>query len=629
MDNCVATLTSLEALKLLPKNQAVEIRLDLIPEWRDTEVLNLWLRANEERKIILTFRPLDGVDRFEMLQDVYWNGIDYLDVELDGDSDYIHQMRELLSDKDVRLIYSSHNYSSYDSHLPFYSDYLKYKREGDLYKYAGQGEKNVASNYKAWMSSLGELEDMHSGICIVMGSEGQFSRIKGVELGMPWTYVSCDSKLEAAPGQLTLDEWKNIEGELGRVKKLNAVVGQPILHSKSPNIFNTVFLKNNKNEKYIRWAIDNPEELKKWGEELSLGFINITAPYKKEVAGAFGYGDDGSAFNYYKFNSSVLKNTDVLALIDILNEHKEGKSKLVLFGGGGAAEAVLSANKGRLPVQLYARSPERVRIDLDYVDVRSLYDQIELNNCIVVYTIPSSVLPSLNVQFGENVVWVDANYKDSTKDLLNNRAQYVSGTTWLQKQAEPIINEYGQNLNEEEWSSVLNTVNGYSRIALVGLPGAGKTSIGTELAHRLGWDHIDMDDFIEEEAGKSIPYIFQNEGEAVFRNLEVDALRKIQNESQVVVSCGGGVIESGMARVLLENNFLVFFLLVEPEESARRINGSDRPLLMNRNATEVANELFQSRKHRYLKISDLILDVTNRSIDEAADKLYEEYSQTF
>ena len=80
-----------------------------------------------------------------------------------------------------------------------------------------------------------------------------------------------------------------------------------------------------------------------------------------------------------------------------------------------------------------------------------------------------------------------------------------------------------------------------TNIVLIGMTGSGKTTIGKELASRLKLSFIDMDDFIEKQAGKSIPELFE-QGEAVFRSLETDACIKLADATDTVISTGGGAV---------------------------------------------------------------------------------------
>jgi shikimate kinase len=90
------------------------------------------------------------------------------------------------------------------------------------------------------------------------------------------------------------------------------------------------------------------------------------------------------------------------------------------------------------------------------------------------------------------------------------------------------------------------------RIVLTGFMGAGKTTVGRQLANRLGWDFLDLDAFIEFRSGLAVPSIFATHGEAHFRQLESQALAASLGRNKVVLALGGGAPESLTNRLLIE-----------------------------------------------------------------------------
>ena len=87
------------------------------------------------------------------------------------------------------------------------------------------------------------------------------------------------------------------------------------------------------------------------------------------------------------------------------------------------------------------------------------------------------------------------------------------------------------------------------RVALVGLPGSGKSTIAPLVADRLGWEAIDLDDEIEASSGRSPAAIIAADGEAAFRDLELTALERIlRRPGPMVIACGGGLITQSAAR---------------------------------------------------------------------------------
>ncbi len=140
-------------------------------------------------------------------------------------------------------------------------------------------------------------------------------------------------------------------------------------------------------------------------------------------------------------------------------------------------------------------------------------------------------------------------------------------------------------------------------VFLVGFMGAGKTSVGEMLAHRLGWRFVDLDRQIEARAGCSVAEIFRDRGEAGFRALETEALRKLLNAlsdgDPTVVALGGGAFaQAENVKLLEEAAVQVVFLDAPLDELRRRLGQSDpsRPLFVD---AEHFRRLFEERQIHY------------------------------
>jgi len=117
-------------------------------------------------------------------------------------------------------------------------------------------------------------------------------------------------------------------------------------------------------------------------------------------------------------------------------------------------------------------------------------------------------------------------------------------------------------------------------VILVGLPGAGKTTVGRLVAAALGAEFVDLDEAIERAAGKSVPRIFAEDGEAAFRRLEAEVGAAALGAAPAVVAPGGGFLAGDATRALARSSGLVIYLETDPKEAVRRLGGAaGRPLL--------------------------------------------------
>lgn len=142
-----------------------------------------------------------------------------------------------------------------------------------------------------------------------------------------------------------------------------------------------------------------------------------------------------------------------------------------------------------------------------------------------------------------------------------------------------------------------------SNIVLMGFMGAGKTTIGKELAKALGYEFIDTDERIEKEQGRKISDIFSEDGEEVFRQMETDLLKNLQNsEDKFVLSIGGGMPVREENRSLLRSLGTVVYLKTSKEEILRRVSGdTNRPLLQGGELEEKVTNLMNAREQIYME----------------------------
>lgn len=140
------------------------------------------------------------------------------------------------------------------------------------------------------------------------------------------------------------------------------------------------------------------------------------------------------------------------------------------------------------------------------------------------------------------------------------------------------------------------------RIYLAGFMGSGKSTVGPLVADRLGLDFVDLDDLIEARAGRAIPAIFAERGEAAFRQIETDTLRATADRAGTVIALGGGTIVDDANRSFVQSHGLLIYLEVSADTIIDRVaeGAAHRPLLQDDTGTPLPPERMQARIERML-----------------------------
>jgi shikimate kinase len=165
-------------------------------------------------------------------------------------------------------------------------------------------------------------------------------------------------------------------------------------------------------------------------------------------------------------------------------------------------------------------------------------------------------------------------------------------------------------------------------IFLVGLMGAGKTSVGKLLARRMGKAFYDSDHEIERTTGVRIPVIFEIEGEAGFRARESRMIAELATMSGVVLATGGGAVLWEQNRRLLSQHGTVVYLRASPHDLWQRTrHDRNRPLLQTGNPLSKLTALFAERDALYREVADVIVDTGNQSVSSLAHRLEQKLTQ--
>lgn len=159
-------------------------------------------------------------------------------------------------------------------------------------------------------------------------------------------------------------------------------------------------------------------------------------------------------------------------------------------------------------------------------------------------------------------------------------------------------------------------------IMLIGFMGTGKSTIAGKLKEMLNIEQIEMDTLIAEEAGMSIPDIFEKYGEAHFRDLETEMLRKFQDKKPVVVSCGGGAVLRDENIEIMKGQGKIVLLTATPETVFERVHHStNRPVLNGNMNVEYIKELMEKRRERYELAADIAVATDGKSADEICQEI--------
>jgi shikimate dehydrogenase len=437
-------------------------------------------------------------------------------------------------------------------------------------------------------------------------------------------------------------------------EKLFGVTGNPVLHSKSPVIFNTLFDELKVNAVYTRIAANSAEEAMFLFHELGLKGMNVTAPFKKDI---MEYLDDiapaaeqiGGVNTVVRENGYIKGyNTDHLGVTDSLINRGitiENKRCTVLGAGGAGRSAIFGLMRDKANVTLVNRTFDKaVEIGRTFgceVEKLENLETVLMNSDILVSALSSSIdiIPSNWLHRG--LVVFDANYKHSplSEKAEQNGCMVIKGDEWLINQAIPAYRHFlGTSPEDSKIKVLLGSGAVFQKspwlpeaknIALIGFMGSGKSFIGRLLADRLGYSFKDLDEETEKKASRSIPDIFRGEGEASFRVIEKTLLKEeLPNHSGVVYACGGGVVVDEENRNVLKENALVIWLYSTIETSLKRIPKGTRPLLDCESPMETARNILASRLGAYARTANLVVN-SEPDADKVVEKIHGEIDKTF
>lgn len=413
------------------------------------------------------------------------------------------------------------------------------------------------------------------------------------------------------------------------------LIGEHLGHSFSKQIQTRIAeIENVKDYDYQLVELDK-EEFKEFMEKKDFKGINVTIPYKKDVIPYLDEMDESAkaigAVNTIINVDGKLKgyNTDFggfLYMVKAHNVHMEGK-KVLIIGNGGACAAVKAVCKheNAKDIVIVSRSANRGAISYD-----EMYTS-HLDADIVVNTSPVGMFPNI-VNAPIDVSWfhklecvLDVVYNPILTRLCFEAQEAdikrVIGLEMLIAQAKYAF-EIFENMSFDD--SIIDEIKkemlkDRCNIVLIGMPSAGKTTIGKMLEEKLGKEFFDLDDMIIAKTGKSIPEIFQESGETGFRAIETEVAIEASKMNNKIIATGGGVVKHKVNMDFLRLNGITIFI----DRDIDKLISSDpnRPLS---NSKQALQQMYKERYPLYQKYATYVA-VNNANIDETVDDIVNAY----
>lgn len=165
-------------------------------------------------------------------------------------------------------------------------------------------------------------------------------------------------------------------------------------------------------------------------------------------------------------------------------------------------------------------------------------------------------------------------------------------------------------------------------IFLVGMMGAGKTTVGKLLAQQLGKTFVDSDEEIQQRTGVTIPHIFDVEGEAGFRQRETNVIQDLVRLDNMVLATGGGAVLNGQNRDALRGNGIVIYLRSSVHDLWQRTrHDRNRPLLQTADPRATLKDLYEQRDPLYSQVADLVISTGKQSAHSLVMQLQQELNR--
>ena len=407
------------------------------------------------------------------------------------------------------------------------------------------------------------------------------------------------------------------------------LIGEKLGHSFSKDI----------HERIADYTFDliplSKEEFKTFMEKKEFTALNVTIPYKKDVIPYLDEMDEHAkaigAVNTIVNRDGKLKgyNTDFTGFLYMVkkhNVHMEGK-KVLIIGNGGASAAIQA-------VVQHESAGSMVIIDVVPGNGAISYDEMfssHLDAEIIINTSPIGMYPRIGnapidiSMFHKCEAVLDVIYNPTLTRLCFEAQEMdikrVNGLEMLIAQAKQSVEFFlDKSIDDQIIDDIYqDMLRERCNIVLIGMPSAGKTTIGKMLENRMQKEFIDLDDIIIEKAGKSIPEIFEESGEAGFRAIETEAAIEVSKLNNKIIATGGGTIKHKVNMDYLRQNGITIFI----DRDVDKLISSDpnRPLSKSTDALE---KMHAERLPLYQKYAAYVA-VNNSDIESTVTEIEEAY----
>ena len=401
----------------------------------------------------------------------------------------------------------------------------------------------------------------------------------------------------------------------------SGLIGEKLGHSWSCEIHRLIPAEYDYELKELR-----PEEVGAFVASRAFRAFNVTIPYKKTVIPFLDHLSEealltGSVNTVVNRKGTLYGyNTDVFGLTAQLlrgDNAIRGKKTFVLGTGGVSKSAAEAARRaGARDVTFVSRAAKDGAVSYEELLTRAA--EVEyIINCTPVGMYPRSGVSPVTVADYPNLCGVtDLIYNPQRTELVRQaRALGLPAQNGLYMLCAQAVKAaslfFDRDFSPDLAAEICDRLTQEKEnIVLIGMPASGKTTVGKLLAQRLHRPFMDTDDEIVAKAGKSIPDIFAQEGETVFRQIESDVIREMGAKTGAVIATGGGAVLRPENVTALKQNGIVFFLDRAPEKLSP---GTGRPLFSD---PQQAFQLYAKREPLYRAAADVTVD-GNGTVEEA------------